>query len=166
MIFGLTPFVAFHTVISLVQLVAGIVVVLQLLGGRSSNGWTVLYLVSVAATCLTGFALPAPGFLPSHAVGILSLVLLLVVVLARYRFHLAGAWRWIYAVGIVITVYFDAFVTVVQTFLKVPAAHSLAPTGAEPPFAITQGIVLLIFVVFGIVAAIRFRPAATSYAAS
>jgi hypothetical protein len=49
-------------------------------------------------------------------------------------------------------------VLVAQGFMKVPALHELAPTGSEPPFAIVQGIVLLIFIALGIWAAIKFRP--------
>jgi predicted membrane protein len=109
---------------------------------------------------VTGFGFPVDKFLPSHAFGIISLVLLLLVILARYTFHLAGAWRWIYALGLVITVYLDAFVAVVQAFLKIPALHALAPAGSEPPFAIAQGVLLVVFVVLAIMAAKRFHPEA------
>ena len=87
------------------------------------------------------------------------LILLAVVILARYRFHLAGSWRWIYTVALVTTVYLDAFVAVVQAFQKIPALHALAPSGSEPPFAIAQGVVLVIFVVLGIMATRTFHPA-------
>ena len=154
---GLTAFTLFHTALSLVQLVSGIVVVIELMGSRSSGPWLLVYLVSAIATSVTGFLFPVDKFLPSHAFGIISLVLLLLVILARYTFHLAGAWRWIYVVGLVITVYLDAFVAVVQVFLKIPALHALAPAGSEPPFAIAQGVLLVIFVGLGIAAARNFR---------
>ena len=154
---GLTAFTLFHTALSLVQLVSGIVVVIELMGSRSSGPWLLVYLVSAIATSVTGFLFPVDKFLPSHAFGIISLVLLLLVILARYTFHLAGAWRLIYVVGLVITVYLDAFVAVVQAFLKIPALHALAPAGSEPPFAIAQGVLLVIFVGLGIAAARNFR---------
>ena len=154
---GLTAFTLFHTALSLVQLVSGIVVVIELMGSRSSGPWILVYLVSAIATSVTGFLFPVDKFLPSHAFGIISLVLLLLVILARYTFHLAGAWRLIYVVGLVITVYLDAFVAVVQAFLKIPALHALAPAGSEPPFAIAQGVLLVIFVGLGIAAARNFR---------
>jgi hypothetical protein len=47
---------------------------------------------------------------------------------------------------------------VVQLFLKVPAINALAPTQAEPPFAIAQLVTLLIFVIMGFLAVRRFRP--------
>jgi hypothetical protein len=157
---GLAAFTLFHTALSLVQLMSGIIVVIALVGSRSSPLWTWIYLVSAIATSVTGFGFPVDKFLPSHAFGIISLVLLLFVILARYTFHLAGAWRWVYVIGLVITVYLDAFVAVVQAFLKIPALHALAPAGSEPPFAIAQGILLVIFVVLAIMAAKRFHPGA------
>jgi len=155
---GLAAFTWFHTALSLVQLVSGIVVVIALVGGRSGGAWLWIYLVSAIATSATGFAFPVDKFLPSHAFGIISLVLLLLVILARYAFHLAGAWRWIYAIGLVITVYLDAFVAIVQAFLKIPALHAFAPTGSEPPFAVAQIILLVIFVVLAIMAVRKFHP--------
>jgi hypothetical protein len=58
----------------------------------------------------------------------------------------------------VAALYLNVFVLVAQGFMKVPALHALAPTQSEPPFAIVQGIVLVIFIALGIAAAIKFRP--------
>lgn len=154
---GFAAFTLFHTALSLVQLVSGIIVVIALVGSRNGGPWLWVYLISAIATSVTGFGFPVDKFLPSHAFGVVSLILLLLVILARYNFHLAGAWRWIYAVGLVITVYLDAFVAIVQAFLKIPALHALAPTGSEPPFAIAQAVLLIIFVALGIAAARNFR---------
>ena len=73
---------------------------------------------------------------------------------------LAGPWRWIYVVGAVVSLYLNCFVLVVQAFLKVPALHELAPEGNEPAFVLTQGLVLVLFVIAGFLAVRRFRPAA------
>jgi hypothetical protein len=153
----LSTFTLFHTALSLVQLVSGIVVIIALMGGRDGGTWLWIYLVSAIATSVTGFGFPVHKFLPSHAFGIISLVLLLLVILARYTFHLAGAWRWVYVISLVITVYLDAFVAVVQAFLKILTLHALAPAGSEPPFAIAQGVLFVIFVALGIAAAKNFR---------
>ena len=79
--------------------------------------------------------------------------------LGRYSFHYAGAWRRIYVIGAVVSLYLNCFVLVVQAFLKVPALHALAPQGNEPPFVLAQGLVLVLFVVAGILAVRRFHPA-------
>lgn len=159
MILGLTPLVFIHTLISLAAIVAGIVVVHGLLTAKACARLTAWFLGLTVATCLSGFILPAPGFLPSHAVGILTLAIVAVAAVARYSRHLVGAWRWIFAGATVLSLYLNVFVLVVQAFLKVPALHALAPTGGEPAFQITQLVVLALFVVLTLGAAIRFRPA-------
>lgn len=159
MIFGLTLLVFIHTLISLVAIVAGILVVHGLLTAKACARLTAWFLALTAATCLSGFILPAVGFLPSHAVGILTMAFVAVAAFARYSRHLAGAWRWIFAAATVVSLYLNVFVLIVQAFLKVPALHALAPTGGEPAFKIAHLVVLAIFAVLTIGAAIRFRPA-------
>jgi hypothetical protein len=158
----MSTFTLVHVVISLIALVAGFVVVYGLLTSRQLEGWTLIYLVTIVATSVTGFFLPADRFLPSHAVGIISLVILAAAIAGRYIFHLAGAWRWIYAAGLVAALYLNAFVGVVQAFQKISALHALAPTQSEPPFAIVQVVVLVAFVVLGVLAARRHPHAATA----
>ena len=107
---------------------------------------------------MTGFFFPFHGFTPAIGVGIISLLVLAVAIYARYPRQLAGAWRWIYVVGAVISLYFNVFVLVVQSFEKIPALHAMAPTQTEPPFKLTQLVVLALFALLTIIAAIRFRP--------
>ena len=123
MILGMTTstFTFVHVLLSLAGIGAGLVVVFGLLAGKRLDGWTAIFLVTTVATSGTGFLFPFHKLLPSHKVGMLSLVVLAVVILARYAFHLAGAWRRIYVVGAVIALYLNVFVAVVQAFLKVPA---------------------------------------------
>jgi hypothetical protein len=122
------------------------------------TGWTLLFLATTVATSVTGFGFHREQLLPSHIVGIISLVLLAVAILALYVFALRGAWRRIYVVTAVASLYLNVFVLIVQGFLKVPALHALAPTQNDPPFAIAQGIALIAFIAIGIAAARRFRP--------
>jgi hypothetical protein len=147
-----------HTLISLVGIFTGLVVLFGLLAGKRLDGWTKWFLITTVLTSVTGFFFPFHGFTPAHGVGIISLIVLAVAIFARYPRHLAGHWRWIYVVTAVIALYFNVFVGVVQAFLKIPALHAMAPTQTEPPFKLTQLVVLAIFVLLGIIAAIRFRP--------
>ena len=158
----MSTFTLIHVVISLIALVSGFVAVYGLLTSRQLEGWTLIYLVTIVATSVTGFFLPADRFLPSHAVGIISLVILAAAIAGRYVFHLAGAWRWIYAAGMVAALYLNTFVGVVQAFQKISVLHALAPTQSEPPFAIVQIVVLVAFVVLGVLAARRHPHAATA----
>jgi hypothetical protein len=147
-----------HVILSLVGILSGLVVLYRLLLGGDSGPWTALFLIATILTSLTGFPLAPFGFDPPRAVGVLSLILLLGAVVAYYAFHLDGIWRLIYVGCAVAALYLNVFVLLAQGFLKVPFLHDLAPTGSDPPFAIAQGIVLLVFIVLGVLAARRFRP--------
>ena len=160
MILGLSAstFTVFHVVVSLVALLAGLVVLYGLLTGRTLENWTALFLATTVLTSITGFFFHTAHLLPSHVLGILSLVVLAAAILGLYVYRLAGAWRWIYVVGTVVALYFNVFVAVVQAFAKVPALAPLAPTQSEPPFLVAQLLVMAIFFALGIVAVRKFRP--------
>lgn len=159
MVFGmsLATFTLVHVLISLIGIGSGFIVVYGLLTSRSLKWWTIIFLVSTVATSVTGFGFPFEHLLPSHIIGILSLLVLALAIAARYPFHLQGAWRWIYPVGSVLALYLNVFVLVVQLFRRVPILNGLAPTQSEPPFFIAQALVLCLFVVIAIAAAKRFR---------
>ncbi len=161
MILGLSVenFTLLHTVISLIGILSGIIVLFSMLEGRNSPAMTALFLATTVLTSVTGFLFPFTSLLPSHIVGIISLVVLAVAIAALYVFRLSGAWRLIYVIGAVLSLYLNAFVGVVQSFQKLSFLQPLAPTQSEPPFIIAQTAVLLIFVVFGFVAVRRFHPA-------
>src|SRR5580704_3252232 len=118
-----------------------------------------LFLGTTVLTSVTGFLFPIHGFTPALGVGILSCAILAIALFAFYVKHLMGAWRWIYAVTAIASLYLNVFVLIVQSFIKVAALNALAPTQSEPPFAMTQGVVLVIFIVIGLIAAVNFRPA-------
>jgi hypothetical protein len=155
---GLIIFTLAHVAISLVGIVAGFVVLFGLLKSQLNSSWTALFLVTTVATSLTGFLFPFHHFLPSHAVGILSLLVLPVTIFALYRRHLVGHWRWVYVVSSMLALYLNVFVLVAQAFQKVPALKALAPTQSEPPFAAVQLLVLVAFIVLTTTAALHFRP--------
>jgi len=156
-IFSLRTFTIVHVVLSLVGIGSGFVVLYGLLTRKRLDRWTALFLASTAATSATGFGFPFDHLLPSHVVGIISLLVLAVAVAARYAFRLAGAWRRVYVVAAMTALYLNVFVLVVQLFRKVPALTALAPTQSEPPFAVVQLLLLVLFVTLTAVAAIRFR---------
>jgi len=153
----LTAFTLFHVALSLVGILSGFVVLAGFLSAKRSNGWTAVFLVTTVLTSVTGFLFPFHKFLPSHAVGIVSLIVLAVAIPALYVFRLAGPWRLTYVIGSVIALYLNVFVLVAQLFMKVPALKALAPTQSEPPFLGTQVVVMLVFIVLGVLAAKRFR---------
>jgi hypothetical protein len=165
MILGMSvaTFVLVHVVISLIAIVAGLIVMFGMLGSKSQPGLTAIFLLFTILTSATGFLIPplvSEKLLPSHIIGILSLVLLAIACLAFYVMRLAGPWRWIYVLTALISLYLNTFVLVIQSFLKVPALTALAPGNppSGPVFAVVQGIVLVFFVLMIIGAWRRFRP--------
>jgi len=163
MILGMSTatYTSLHVLISLVGIGSGLVVMSGFLTGKRLDGLTAIFLSSTVLTSVTGFGFPFDHLLPSHKVGIISLIVLAFAIAARYMFHLAGPWRWIYVIGAATALYLNVFVAVVQAFQKSTLLQPLAPTQSEPPFLLTQLVVMAIFVVAGIFAAIRFRPGAT-----
>jgi hypothetical protein len=157
MIFGMTILTFVHVLLSLIGIFAGFVVAFGLLTSKQLNGWTGVFIWSTVATSVTGFLFPFHRFLPSHAVGIISLVALAIAIYALYGLHLAGAWRRVYAITAMIALYLNVFVLIAQLFDKVPALKVLAPTKTEAPFKEAQLAALLLFVVLTILAAIKFR---------
>src|ERR1700738_1734660 len=155
MIWGMTIsiFTFVHVLLSLVGIGSGAAVCFGLLAGKPLDGWTALFLATTVATSVTGFGFPIDHLLPSHKVGVISLVVLADAIIARYVLHLRGAWRRIYVVCVAVALYLNVFVGVVQAFEKVPALSALAPKQTEPPFVITQLVVLVLFIGLTIVAA-------------
>jgi hypothetical protein len=153
----LSTFTLFHVVLSLVGIASGFIVVYGLLAGKRLDAWTATFLIFTVLTSATGFFFPFTHLLPSHIVGILSLLVLAVAIAARYARHLEGIWRLTYVVTAMIALYLNVFVGLVQSFEKVPTLKALAPTQKEPPFLIAQLVVMAIFIALTILAARRFR---------
>ena len=128
-----------------------------LLAGKRLDGWTAIFLTTTALTSLTGFLFPVEHILPSHILGMLSLLVLAIAIPARYVFHLAGGWRRPHVIGAATALYLNVFVAIVQAFLKIPALKAMAPIQKEPPFLIAQLLAMGIFIVLGLLATKRFR---------
>lgn len=164
MVFGmsLSTFTLLHVAISLIGIVSGLVVMFGLLSSDRRPGWTALFLLTTILTSVTGFGFPFTQLLPSHVLAIISLVLLAIAVIALYVGRLSGAWRWIYVVTAMTSLYLNVFVLVIQGFLKIGPLHALAPSNppSEPPFAVVQGLVFVMFLIVTIGALRRFRPVA------
>jgi len=158
---SLSTFTTVHVIISLVGIGSGLIVISGMLSAKRPNGWTALFLLTTVLTSVTGFGFPFTHVTPGHKVGVISLVVLLIAILARYSFHMAGKWRSIYVVTAIIAEYLNVFVLVVQGFEKVPALRAMAPTQSEPPFLVAQLVVMALFIVLTIFAVKKFHPDAS-----
>jgi magnesium-transporting ATPase (P-type) len=162
MILGMSTaaFTTLHVIISLIGIGSGIVVALGMCQGIRLPRWTALFLLTTVLTSVTGFLFHSAAFGPPQVIGVISLIILAVAIVALYVNHLAGAARWVYIISAVLALWLNAFVGVVQAFQKLPTLHTLAPTQKEPPFFAAQLVVLALFIVIAAVALRRF-PART-----
>lgn len=154
---SLATYTLIHVLISLVGIGSGLVVLFGMIANQRFDRWTAVFLATTIATSVTGFGFPFVKLLPSHIVGILSLLVLILTLLARYRFKMAGAWRKTYVITAALALYLNTFVLVVQSFLKVPALNALAPTQTETPFKIAQSAVLVFYIVLTVLAVKKFK---------
>ena len=157
---SLQTFTLVHVVLSLAGITTGILVVGGMLRGEREEGWTAIFLVTTLLTSVTGFFFPASVLLPSHIVGIVSVVVLVPTLIAIYVYDLAGWWRWVYIPGALLAFYLNVLVGVVQAFQKISFLQALAPTQSEIPFLVAQGMVLVLFCVLAPLALMRFKPEA------
>jgi hypothetical protein len=161
---SISLFTTVHVIISLAGIVSGVIVLFGMLTERRLDALTALFLAATVLTSVTGFFFHSASFGPPHVVGVISLAILATGIVALYVFRLHGAWRRIYVSGAVAALYFNVFVGIVQAFQKLSFLEPLAPTQSEPPFLAAQVLALLIFVVLGIAAAGKFRPAMDGFA--
>jgi len=154
---GLAAFTLFHVALSLIGILSGFIVVFGLIQSKRLDGWTALFLITTVATSATGYLFPFVRLLPSHILGAISLVVLAIAIFARYARRLEGGWRRTYAITAVVSLYFNVFVLIVQSFGKVPSLKALAPTQTESPFKITQLATLLLFILLGVLSVRGFR---------
>jgi len=158
MILGMSTetFTQLHVAISIIAILSGLFVVFGWISGARRDGATAIFLATTILTSVTGFLFPF-AWTPGNIIGVLSMFLLTIAVLARYQYKLAGGWRRTYVITAVISLYFNFFVFIVQSFQKIPPLHELAPKGSEPPFAVVQLVALAMFVWIGFRAVKGFR---------
>jgi hypothetical protein len=158
---SLQTFTLLHVLISLVGIATGFVVLAAMFRSQPAGPWTATFLATTILTSVTGFMFPFVQLLPSHMVGILSLVLLAAATYAFYGKHLIGAWRPVYIATAIASLYLNVFVLIVQAFQKVGPLKALAPTQSELPFVATQGVTLILFGIAGLLALRAFKPTPT-----
>ena len=145
--------------ISLIAIGAGLIVVYGMIAAKRLPLLTSIFLITTALTSLTGFLFPFKGVTPGIVVGILSLIVLVLAVIARRRSTASGAWRGTYVISAILALYFNIFVLIVQSFEKIPALHALAPTQSEMPFKLAQLATLIVIIALTTMAFKKYRPA-------
>src|SRR5689334_6574049 len=145
------PLTITHFLISLAAIMAGVPVLSAMMRGQTPVTLTGIFLGLTVLTSVTGFLFHNDKVTPGMVVGAISLLVLAVALFALYGRHLAGRWRTAYVITATLALYLNVFVLVIQSFIKIPALHALAPAipPAGPVFGGVQAVVLLAFVVAG-----------------
>jgi len=156
---SLRTFTYLHVYISLIAIGAGFIVVYSMLAAKRVPLLTAIFLFMTALTSLTGFLFPFKGVTPAIVVGILSLVLIVIAILARRRSQTSGIWRGTYVISSILALYFNFFVLILQSFQKIPSLHALAPTQTELPFKLAQLVTLIVVIALTTMAFKKYRPA-------
>ncbi len=97
----MNTFTTIHVLLSLIGIASGLVIVFGLILSKAMPRWTLLFIVTTLATSISGFFFPFHGFTPAIGLGIVSVVILLAVIAARYSFHMLKGWRWVFVIGTV-----------------------------------------------------------------
>lgn len=147
-----------HVIISLIAILAGIVVVHGLITVRRHARSTLVYMVTILLTSLTGFLFPFNGVTPGIVFGIVTVLVFIPTAIARYGLQMAGIWRLVFVAGSLFMLYLNCVVLVVQSFQKIPALNAIAPLGNEPPLLAVQTVLLGAFLIVGVLSLRRFRP--------
>jgi hypothetical protein len=157
---SLATFTWIHVAISLIAIIAGILMTIGMLAGQKLPAFTAIFLLFTILTSATGFLFPVAQLMPSHVIGIISLLLLALACVALYGQKLAGWWRGVYVVTALVSLYLNVFVLVTQGFLKISWLSALAPGNppSGPVFAVVQGLVLAAFAALIFMAWRRFWP--------
>ena len=143
----MSTYTLIHVAISLIGIASGLVVVYGFLAGNKLRAWNAVFLVMTILTSVTGFFFPFHGITPGIVVGVVSLVVLAVALLAWNK-----KWTKTYIITASIAEFLNVLVLIVQSFMKIPALHALAPKGNEPIVAVTQGVALCVFAVLAVIA--------------
>ena len=148
----MSTFTLIHVAISLIGIFAGLVVVYGFVAGMRLPGWNAVFLVMTILTSVTGFFFPFHGVTPGIVVGVISLVVLAVAVLAWNK-----KWAKTYIITATIAEFFNVLVLIVQSFEKIAPLHALAPKGTEPITSVAKLAALVLFIVLAWVAIRRGR---------
>ncbi len=121
---------ALHVLISLAGIATGLVVAWGFVTDRRLDAWTSAFLWTTALASVTALLLPFRELLPSHLASALSLVVVALVVYARYRQRMTGHWRWIYVGGALLALYLNVFVLVPMRRVQLGSLIVIGTLGA------------------------------------
>lgn len=158
---GLTNLGIVHTAISLIAVGAGAVALIRDQEITSRNRVGQLYIWTTVLTCLTGFPIMQHGgFGKPHALGIVTLIVLVVAALAG-KAKFGGASRYIEVVSYSATFFFHMIPAFTETATRLPAGAPLAASQEAPGLQAAIGAAFLVFLIGATLQVRRLRAAPT-----
>ena len=161
--FGLTSLGVIHTAISLVAVAAGLIALVRDKQITSGNRLGQVYFVTTLLTAVTGFGIfQHGGFGKAHALGILTL-LVLVVIMVAYRTQFYGRWsRVVEVVGYSATFLFHMIPAVTETTTRLPLGAPLLASAEAPALQVATAVMGLLFLIGAYFQVRRLRPASAA----
>jgi len=144
---GLTSLGIVHTAISLIAVFAGIVALLRYKEITLRTGWGQVFVWTTVLTCLTGFGIfQHGGFGKPHALGIITLVALVVGALAG-RGSLGKNSRYIEAIAYSASFLFHWIPAFTETLTRLPLGGPLLPNAEAPELKAITAVLGVLYLV-------------------
>jgi tetratricopeptide (TPR) repeat protein len=148
-------FTTLHETIGVIAILSGFVVVIGMFGTRRMSLVTALFFASAILTSVSGFMFHGLSADRPYWAGVAALAALAVALLARQVGRLTGHWRWIYVIAVVVALYLDVYVAVMQSIFKVAPVLLLMWRQSE---VVIHLAVIALFLVLCVVALRIYRP--------
>ena len=145
---GITPFGAFHTIISVIAVVSGVAALVRFKEITPRNRLGLTYIVMTALTAATGlFIFHHGGFGPPHQLSIITLLVLGVGMLAARTMVFGRASRYVETIGFSATFFFHTIPGFTEPLTRLPPSAPLASGPNDPHLHALIGASFLLFLV-------------------
>jgi uncharacterized membrane protein len=162
-VLGLTPLGIFHTAVSLVAVAAGVLALVR--DGKITwhNGIGKLYVTATVIVCLTGFGIyQHGGFGKPHALGILTLLVLLIAAIGGKLTRPFGRLSpYVERIGYSLTFFFHIIPGVTETTSRFPQGHPLTSGPDDPVLKPVFGVCFLLFLIGAVWQGVSLRKKTT-----
>ena len=149
---GLTTLGVFHTIISLVAVVAGFLALVRYKSISPRNPIGQIYIVGTVVTCLTGFFIfQHGGFGKPHALGILTMIVLAIALLAGYSKVFGRGSRYVETIAYSMTLFFHFIPGITETSTRLPPGAPLVASPEAPELVVVTGVLFVVFLIGAVV---------------
>jgi uncharacterized membrane protein len=156
--FGLTPLGTFHTAISLIAVVAGLVALVRDKQISSRNLVGKIYVVTTVITCLTAFGIfQHGGFGKAHVLAIITLAVLGVAWVAGNSTVFGRASRYVETVSYSATFLFHMIPAVTEASTRLPPGEPLVASADAPALQAAAGVLFIVFLIGATLQVLRLR---------